>query len=104
MSINSGNGFKHYRRVGKQSPRSVLSRSASADCQTPHFCGIYLIRWWVPSNGPMTARTTKADENLQGRFCALEYRPQGWSKSSPQAASIIVLVLEDEQGNLRFLV
>ena len=58
----------------------------------------------MPNNGPMRAKTTNADENLQGRFCALEYQPQGGSDGSPQVASIIMLVLEDEQGKLRFLV
>jgi hypothetical protein len=52
----------------------------------------------------MSAKMTNADEKIQGRFCALEYRPQGGSDGSPQVASIIVLVLEDEQGKLRFLV
>ena len=34
----------------------------------------------------------------------MEYRPQGWSGGSLQADPVILLVLEDEEGSLRFLV
>jgi hypothetical protein len=44
------------------------------------------------------------NENLQGRFCALEYRPQAQVSGSLKPPTIIVLVLKDENGKLRFLV
>jgi len=40
----------------------------------------------------------------QWRFCALDYRPQSGSTGSLVTPSPILLVLRDEEGNLRFLV
>jgi hypothetical protein len=37
------------------------------------------------------------------QFCTLEYRPQNWDIASSQIAPVILLVLRDERGNLRFL-
>jgi hypothetical protein len=60
----------------------------------------------MPINGPMDLSGTsdKADESPLRRYCALEYRPREWTSGSHQVAYIVVLVLEDEVGNLRFLV
>jgi hypothetical protein len=55
-----------------------------------------------PGNLSKTNNTT--DESPLKRFCAMEYRPQGWSGGSLQADPVILLVLEDEEGSLRFLV
>lgn len=57
-------------------------------------------------NGPanLNEMSNKTDESPQERFCALGYRPQGWSGGSLQADSIILFVLEDGVGSLRFLV
>jgi hypothetical protein len=52
----------------------------------------------------LSATNNKTDESPMERFCALGYRPQGWSGGSSQAELVVLLVLADEGGSLRFLV
>jgi hypothetical protein len=44
------------------------------------------------------------NESHRRRFCTLEYRPQESSSGSTQAGSIILLVYEEGEGSLRFLI
>lgn len=39
----------------------------------------------------------------QRRFCALEYRPGAQWSTPPSAESVILLVVEDDEAGLRFL-
>jgi len=48
--------------------------------------------------------SSQANESPQFQFCALEYRPPGWSTVSSSIAPVILLVLRDQEGNLSFLV
>ena len=49
-------------------------------------------------------KISNAGKEPKFQFCTLEYRPQNWDIASSQIAPVILLVLRDEQGNLRFLV
>ena len=57
-------------------------------------------------NGPanLSVTSNKTDESRREKFCALEYRPHGWSDGSSQADAIVLFVLEDREGSLRFFV
>lgn len=44
------------------------------------------------------------DENPLLQFCALEYRPRTSEIPAPQFTGVILLVLRDDNGSLRFLV
>lgn len=52
----------------------------------------------------MSKADGKKDESFPFQFCALEYRPRGWGKGASSNAPVILLVLKDEKGGLRFLV
>jgi len=43
-------------------------------------------------------------KNLQLPFCALEYRPPGWSTASARVAPVILFVLREDEDGLRFLI
>ena len=57
----------------------------------------------------MNGTMDPSEENLrpehapQYQFCSLEYRPQGWGGVSSRFRPIILIVLRDGEGNLRFL-
>jgi hypothetical protein len=46
----------------------------------------------------------KSDESPQIQFCALEYRQQSWGGASARFRPVVLLVLREREGNLRFLV
>jgi hypothetical protein len=52
----------------------------------------------------LNAAIFKSDECLESQFCALAYRPKPESDAPPSVESIILLVVKNENGNLRFLV
>ena len=56
-------------------------------------------------NGTMDSREANvgSEQARQYQFCSLEYRQQGWGGASSRFRPIILLVLRDGEGNLRFL-
>ena len=44
------------------------------------------------------------DEHPQYQFCSLEYRRQSWGDASSRFRPVVLIVLRDGEGNLRFLV
>jgi len=52
----------------------------------------------------MSTTSDTANESPHIRFCALEYQAQGEANAGSRTASVILLVLRDEEGDLRFLV
>jgi hypothetical protein len=46
--------------------------------------------------------SSQANKSPEFQFCALEYRPQDWNIASSRIAPIVLLVLRDEKGRLRF--
>ena len=57
-------------------------------------------------NGPMDSNQVsfKTDESPELQFCSLEYRQQSWGGVSARFRQVVLLVLRDREGNLRFLV
>ena len=106
MWINSGNGFKHYRTIGRQSRQSTASRSAFTDYRRHPCCRISSIRWWKHNGISMSVKrlSTPPDESQKYQFCALDYRPQDRDITSSRIAPVVLLVLRDEKGSLRFLI
>lgn len=49
-------------------------------------------------------KISNAGQEPKFQFCTLEYRPQNWDVASSQTAPVILLVLRNEQSNLRFLI
>ena len=47
---------------------------------------------------------TKKRENLQGRFCALEYRLAGRHESSPPKGRVILIAIEAPEADLLLLI
>lgn len=106
MWIDSGNRFKHCRSIGRQRRRSPASRSASTDYQTLYSCRISSIQWWKHNDKPQKVKRLrhKTEESPKLQFCALEYRPQDWNIASSRIAPVVLLVLKDGDGSLRFLI
>jgi len=49
-------------------------------------------------------KISNAGQEPKLQFCTLEYRPPNWDSASSQIAPVILLVLRDRQGDLRFLI
>ena len=64
-------------------------------------------RQWLilfPRNPNVKTAHSNTDENPQCQFCTLEYRALSESVHTPHLAQVILLVLRDKEGSLRFLV
>lgn len=69
-------------------------------------CSRFSKRFLMPFNEPTSLNpvTHMMSESPNYQFCALEYRPQDQRNVSQPAASVILHVLKDDKGNLRFFV
>lgn len=94
------NKSKPYLLNGNTCRRLTALNAAFKGSQNPFLCRTSLTHLSMPLNDDQNQEMRETSYRSLPRFCALEYEAQGLSR----VPFIILLVLEDAQGSLRFLV